>query len=348
MRRRQMIGGGMLAGLGAAGGLGLLSACAAAPDPAPPSRAKIASMREPGPIDGFFTLSGGLVLPYRVWAPPGPPRGVILALHGFNDSRDAFEYPAPVLAAAGYRLIAPDLPGFGSAPMRGRWPGTARMVGVAREMCGMLRAESPNLPLYLLGESMGGAIALVLGAEPAPPPVAGYVLAAPAVWGRAEMTVIERLALWAAVRLAPGARLSGRAAHVRASDNEEALWRLSLDPLTLTRTRVATLEGLVELMDAALAACTRFPGPSLVLCGGHDELIPQRAMRRAFTALTAPPPRPNRLAYYLEAYHLLLRDLGRAVVLGDVLSWLEDPGRTLPSGAEARARAFLAPTPPNA
>jgi acylglycerol lipase len=299
-------------------------------------------MRAPGPVDGFFHLPGGLLLPYRQWAPPEPPRGVILALHGFNDSRDAWEYPAPALAARGYLVVGPDLPGFGAAPGRGRWPGTARLVETAAALSAALAACHPGLPLYLLGESMGGAIGLVLGARPDRPPLAGYVLAAPAVWGRAEMTVIERLALWTAVRLAPSARLSGRAAHIRASDNDAALWRLSLDPLTLTRTRVDALAGLVELMDEALAAAPRFAGPALVLYGGEDALIPKRAMRAAWRGLLAPPPRPIRLAYYPAGYHLLLRDHARNVVLADIAAWLADPAAPLPSGAEAAARAFLA------
>ena len=43
-----------------------------------------------------------------------------------------------------------------------------------------------------MGESMGAAVLMVLAANPAPPPVDGYVLIAPAVWGRAEMNVFLR------------------------------------------------------------------------------------------------------------------------------------------------------------
>ena len=43
----------------------------------------------------------------------GHPWAVVLALHGMNDSRDAWEYPAPDFAAHGVAVFAPDQRGFG-------------------------------------------------------------------------------------------------------------------------------------------------------------------------------------------------------------------------------------------
>ena len=38
-------------------------------------------------------MPDGMRLPYRDWLPKGKPVAVVLALHGMNDSRDAWEYP---------------------------------------------------------------------------------------------------------------------------------------------------------------------------------------------------------------------------------------------------------------
>ena len=40
-------------------------------------------------------MPDGTALPYREWLPVGAPSVIVLALHGMNDSRDAWEYPAP-------------------------------------------------------------------------------------------------------------------------------------------------------------------------------------------------------------------------------------------------------------
>ena len=68
-----------------------------------------------------------------------------------------------------------------------------------------------------MGESMGGAIGILLGASANPPLVDGYVLSAPAVWGRGDDPA-HRAALWLADPVAPGKRLTGQAVHVVASE----------------------------------------------------------------------------------------------------------------------------------
>ncbi len=66
--------------------------------------------------EDVFTMPDGAQLPYRVWLPGQQPETVVLALHGFNDSRDAWEYPAAAFAAAGVAVYAPDQRCFGAAP----------------------------------------------------------------------------------------------------------------------------------------------------------------------------------------------------------------------------------------
>jgi alpha-beta hydrolase superfamily lysophospholipase len=310
-----------------------LAGCAAVPGP------PLDRIEASGPATETFTMADGARLPVRTWLPEGKPRAVVLALHGFNDSRDAWELPAPVLSETGLAVFAPDQRGFGAAPGRGRWPGTAVLVGDARTMAVQLRRRYPGVPLYLMGESMGAAVLMVLAASPDAPPVQGYVLLAPAVWGRGEMNVFLRGSLWLAYHLAPGWHLTGNEVpvKVRASDNRAALVRLSLDPLTLHSTRVDTLHGLVDLMDAAQRASALLRGPALALYGGLDDLVPKRATEDAWHAL----PPGTRIGYYPTGHHLLMRDLGRAVPIGDVLAWMSDPETALPSGADAKAAEFL-------
>jgi alpha-beta hydrolase superfamily lysophospholipase len=316
----------------------LLAAVAAAVDgcagftvPAPPPG------NEAAPA---FVLRDGVRLPYRAWLPDGPAEFVVLALHGFNDSRDGWELPAPALAAAGMAVYAPDQRGFGAAPQRGLWPGGQVLVDDAAEMARLVRRLHPRAQLVLMGESMGGAVLMRLAVTAPAPEGARYVLLAPAVWGRARMNVFLRGGLWLAANLLPGLAVSKGPVPVTASDNRAALLRLSNDPLTIHETRFDTLRGLVDLMDAALAAAPRFGAPGLFLYGGRDELVPQEATLATWRSL---PRRGGvRLGYYPDGYHLLLRDLGRAVPIGDVIAWMRDARGLLPSGADVAASVWLA------
>jgi len=315
--------------------IGMLALSACATRLVPPGPAVMA----PEMGGHVFVMPDGARLPYRAWLPAAPPKAVMLALHGFNDSRDAFVLSAPLFAAAGIAVYAPDQRGFGATAARGFWPGLTALVSDARTMAVLLHRMHPGLPLYLLGESMGGAVLIRLATSPDPPPASGYILAAPAVWGRADMNLFYRILLWFAWKTVPGLRLSG-AGLVKASSNRAALEVLGRNPLTILETRVDVIHGLVNLMSRALVAARRFNGPALVLYGAHDELVPKRAMAAMWRAV--PKGAPVRFAYYAHGYHLLLRDLDRGLPIGDIIAWIRSPGAPLPSGADAAAHAWLA------
>ena len=278
----------------------------------------------------------GAELPLNVWRPQGEPRAVVLALHGFNDYRMSFAQLGPFLAARHVATYAYDQRSFGATAQRGIWPGTDRLVDDAGTVAALLRQRHPGRPLYLLGESMGGAVALGVLAE-TPAAVDGAVLVAPAVWGRSTMNPLQRAALWLLVHTRPGMLLSGRGLGVTASDNTAMLRAQGKDPLVLKEARADALWGLTDLMDRALTAAPGVTAPALVLYGERDEIIPRRATCRMLAVLAA----PARVAVYANGYHMLTRDLGAGVVLEDVATWLADPGAPLPSGHDTDGRSRL-------
>jgi acylglycerol lipase len=200
------------------------------------------------------------------------------------------------------------------------------------------------VPLYLLGESMGGAVVIVAvtGAAGAPPPdVDGIILSAPAVWGRDTMNVFERVALWTGDTLFPGMTLTGRGLRIMPSDNIEMLRALSRDPLIIKDTRVDSIKGLVDLMDTALFAAPGVAMPMLMLYGERDEVVPRAATERWIDQLPYAQRMTRRIGLYTSGYHMLLRDLKAPVVLHDVESWVTDHHAPLPSGADRNASATL-------
>ena len=314
-------------------GAALLSGCVS--EAAPPGPA----IMQPLVQDDAFIMADGARLPFRTWLPAGRPTAVVLALHGFNDSRDAWEIPAPDFAAAGLAVYAPDQRGFGAAPGRGLWPGGEALTSDAAAMATLVRARHPDTELILMGESMGAAVLMCLAARPDAPEQVRYVLSAPAVWGRACMNIWMRSGLWLAANLVPGMAVSRPPPPIKvfASDNYDALIRLSRDPLTIRETRFDTLRGLVDLMDMALAAAPSFNAPGLFMYGAHDQLVPREATLATWRAL---PPSAQH-GFYPKGWHLLMRDLDRAAPIGDAIAWIHAPSAGLPSGAQAVASAWM-------
>lgn len=321
--------------LGALTAFGFLAACA------PRVLAPGAAVLTPAITDRTFAAADGAALPLHSWMPAGEPKAVILALHGFNDYGRFFDDPGDFLALRGIASYAYDQRGFGAAPNPGTWAGAAAYARDAADAARAVKRRHPDLPLYLHGTSMGGAVAMLAAAGADPPPVAGVILTAPAVWGRAAMPWHQRLALFIGAHVAPGVTLTGRGLGITPSDNNEMLARLGQDPLVIKETRIGVISGLVDLMDAALAAAADLTAPALILYGERDEIIPKAAIRRMLAAL---PAGRRRIALYEGGYHMLLRDLQAATVWKDMAAWIADRNAPLPSKADGRSLGVLGMT----
>jgi alpha-beta hydrolase superfamily lysophospholipase len=292
----------------------------------------------------------GARLPMRVFAPEGPPRFVMLALHGFNDHSGNFLHDAgPLLTAGGALVYAYDQRGFGRSPNRGIWAGAETLAADATAAAWLLRARHPDLPLILMGESMGAAVSILAATSAVPPPVNAYVLLAPALWAREEMGPLIRGGLWLASRTIPIMGFQGGVGGITASDNQAALRRLGTDPLVVRSTRVDAAIGLVDLMDAAVLAlpgCCRGlggnPVPTLLLYGARDQIVQPGPTRSALRRIA--PGSPIRLGVHEESWHLMLADANRDAVVRDILAFVAAPDGPLPSAADDIAPAWLART----
>ncbi len=283
--------------------------------------------------DTAAVMADGYQLPVTVWQSRHEPSAVLLALHGFNDYRNAFRDPAAYFSRHGIITVAYDQRGFGATEQRGIWPGQQALVRDAGEVAKLLCAKYPGLPLYLLGESMGGAVLIEIMNGARPHCIAGTILVAPAVWGWQTMPWWQAFALRLATTLMPATRLTAEGLDIQPSDNIEMLRALGRDPLVIKATRVDAVWGITNLMDAALAGAKEFDAQALILYGAKDDIIPANATLDMLADL--PPPQSSRkVAIYDAGFHMLLRDLEAATAWQDIPAWLDDPYAGLPSGAD--------------
>ncbi|MSP67920.1 MAG: alpha/beta fold hydrolase, partial [Alphaproteobacteria bacterium] len=103
----------------------------------------------------------GARLPLRRFLPPTRPLAVVIALHGMNDYSNAFTETGAYLAAHGIATYAYDQRGFGAGAGPGYWPGVPSLIGDLQGAVRAVRAAHPEAPVHVLGESMGGAVAMV-------------------------------------------------------------------------------------------------------------------------------------------------------------------------------------------
>jgi acylglycerol lipase len=261
-----------------------------------------------------------LRLPLRHWDAEHP-RVVIVALHGMSDYSNAFDVPAEWWASQGITTYAYDQRGFGKAPHTGIWPGGKALREDLSDCVEAVRERNPGVPVFALGESMGGAVVLSALADANPPRVDGVILVAPAVWSREDMPIPYRVTLWLTAHTMPGLKLSGKGLKIWPSDNIEMLRKLSRDPLFQKKTRADAVWGLVNLMDAARKAPDHLGAtpPILLLYGAKDQIIPRAPTEAVAKALAS----RAEVHEYPGGYHMLLRDLDGPDIWKDIVAWIE-------------------------
>jgi pimeloyl-ACP methyl ester carboxylesterase len=230
-------------------------------------------------------------------------------LHGVLASSASWKHVL-ASAAAGRTAIAVDFPGFGCSDRP--WPFDHTVAGEAAALLAFLDARRIERAV-LIGNSLGGSVAMVIAAE-RPERVAALVLVAPATpnapipWTlRALRTpVLGEIALACATRpfVAFGLRhrLFARASRVTDDAIDDAWF-----PLTIPGTRRAALAAIRSDPRRYLGLEARIHVPTLIVWGREDRLLPSRAAESVASRIAG-----SRLVILPEAGHLPQREVPEA------------------------------------
>ena len=109
---------------------------------------------------GTFAGCGGLDLFYQVWR-PARPRVVLINLHGLGDHSGLYPNLAAHFPPRDVALYAYDMRGNGRSPgQRAFVRSWLELLEDLHAFLGQVRLWEPNLPLFLLGNSLGGLVVL--------------------------------------------------------------------------------------------------------------------------------------------------------------------------------------------
>ena len=214
---------------------------------------------------------------------------LVIALHGFPDSRETFRAQVPTLLAAGYRVARPAMRGYApSGPARS---GRYDIRALADDVLTVADALSPGEPVRLLGHDWG-AIAACAAAQRAPERVSHLVTIAvppPRLADFLRPAQARRSAYIASFQL-PGAE---RRLAARRGELVERLWRawspgFTCPPDLMAAAKAAVLAdpsavlGYYRALPRGLAlAQPPAAVPQLHLHGDRDGCVGVEVARRA-------------------------------------------------------------------
>ncbi|CAI7669653.1 unnamed protein product [Penicillium palitans] len=109
--------------------------------------------------ESVHTLPDGLELYAKTWKTSGSPLAVLAFIHGFSDHCNAYHDLFPTLVSAGVEVRSFDQRGWGRSVKKSRDRGnTGPTSQVLSDIHSFLQSlpSRPDVPLFLMGHSMGG------------------------------------------------------------------------------------------------------------------------------------------------------------------------------------------------
>jgi alpha-beta hydrolase superfamily lysophospholipase len=271
--------------------------------------------------DGTFAGAGGLPLYYQAWMPPDhqPKKAVLINLHGLGDHSGLYPTLASHFPAHNIALYAYDMRGNGRSPgQRAYLRGWHEYRGDLHAFLGRVRKWEGDLPLFILGNSLGGLVVLDYALH-YPAGLSGVIAAATPLGevgvppflmalGRIMSRICPRFSLEV------GMDLSGLAR------DPAVVERVLADPLFHRRGTARLSTEVTAAIRRVQARAETLSVPLLILHGSADRMVPPEGSRHFFRRVHQTD---RELREYPGAYHGLFADTGHEEVLKDVERWLE-------------------------
>lgn len=268
--------------------------------------------------EGTFQGAKGLELYYQSWHPQGSAEAVLIIVHGHGGHSGIFPLMVEYLIEHNYAIYGFDLRGNGRSPgQRGYINSWSEFLIDLKSFVDLVKAKEADRDLFIIGQSMGGTIALdYILREPSQ--LKGLILLAPALelgvssWkllaGKILSDVLPRFSL------ATGIDFSA------ASRDPKAVAACKEDPLRHSRgtARLATeLLNTIKWIEAHIA---EIKVPLLILHGGADRVTLPQSSRTFFERLTLADKERQE---YPGSYHELHSDINYQEVLRDMENWIQ-------------------------
>lgn len=258
----------------------------------------------------------------RYWKPSGTPKALIFVSHGAGEHCGRYDELAQMLKGLDMLVFAHDHVGHGQS--EGERMVVSDFQVFVRDLLqhvDTVQKDYPEVPIFLLGHSMGGAISILAAAE-RPTHFSGMVLISPLVLANPESaSTLKVLAAKLLNFVLPNISL-GRIDSSVLSRNKSEVDLYNSDPL-ICHAGVKVCFG-IQLLNAVSRverAMPRLTLPFLLLQGSADRLCDSKG---AYLLMESSRSQDKTLKMYEGAYHVLHKELPEVTnsVLHEINTWV--------------------------
>ena len=247
---------------------------------------------------------------YERWEPDHDPRVLVVIVHGYAEYAARYTHVAERLTTEGAAVYAPDHIGHGhSDGERALITDFEDVVADLRTLVDLARTDRPNLPLVMVGHSMGGLLTSRFAQEH-PDEVAGIVLLGAVIgdwtWAREALAEPE---------LPPATTdFSGM------SRDPIEVEKYATDPLIFrSRYKRPLLEAEMVALDRFQERIGRLTMPVLFCHGDADPFVDYRT---SLAAVEAMPSDDVTVRIYEGARHELVNETNRSEVIDEIVGFV--------------------------
>jgi len=261
---------------------------------------------------------GGLEIFTRSWRPDGKARAVMVIVPGFNSHSGQYQWVAEQLVSHGLAVYAIDLRGRGrSAGERFYVDKISDYVDDVAALVSRVKAREPGLPIFLLGHSAGGVVAVTYAIDHQSQ-LAGLISESFAY--RVPAPDFALAVLKGLSHIAPHAH-SVKLKNADFSRDPQVVAAMNADPLIANESQpFQTMAALVHADERLKNDFAKLTLPVLILHGTADKATKPSGSEEFYESAGASD---KTLKLYDGAFHDLLNDLDRTAVLADIERWVD-------------------------
>lgn len=244
------------------------------------------------------------------------PKAVIVIVHGLCEYSGRYDYVTSKFNSFGYSVHRFDNRGHGrSGGDRGYVENFHQFIDDAAKIAAMAKADNPNVPVFMMGHSMGGFITAGYGIK-YPGRFTGQILSGAATMIQPLLAGLEGVDLSANARDPIANTLSTQVSRdpkvVEAYVNDP----LNLKEFTTWLMSEVLIRGARWLMDNTGS----YAYPCLILHGGKDQIVTPDSSQQFYERMGS---KDKSLKIYDSLYHEILNEPEKDTVIEDIHSWIE-------------------------